>query len=69
MDILLKLYWTRFTSEEYDIVMTTLPEVMKRLKPNLLDGADINDKNFDETFCRLQREFVKAFEQVGKEKR
>ena len=49
--------------------MTTLPEVMKRLKPNLLDGADINDKNFDEMFCRLQREFVKAFEQVGKEKR
>lgn len=68
MDILLKLYWANFTSEEYDIAMTTLPEVMKRLKPNLLDGADINDKNFDETFCRLQREFVKAFEQVGKEK-
>ncbi len=71
VDILLKLYWANFTSEEYDIAMATLPEVMKRLKPSLFDGTDINinDKNIEETFYRFQREVAKAFEQVYKEKR
>jgi hypothetical protein len=54
VDILMKLYDYHFTSEEYAILLSIIPKSMELVENDVIDGSDIHDENFADTFYRLR---------------